>query len=227
MEIGMKHKLIVTVGRLHILLPALVFLLSACTSRLTSQQRVEQEYTVYTTSIERFGQRFTCDLDSFTIQNTTMHWTACPETRRDGRCADLPGLAEEFPSAEQETLEEFVANNAQVRNLTDCFDLQMSYTSACGEESGESHAEPGDNEALVRLSSVGLNREADQALVYLEFDGKTDGYDFTAGYFVLLERAEDAWRIVDRVQILGSLSDTVNGWASTDSSARIEARLSE
>lgn len=120
----------------------------------------------------------------------------------------LQYVTENISGIQQETLDDFKAQNAQSHPLRDDFNLrvphglisqrEMKEIFSTGSGWDEFYQKYPDSQGAMTLSRVGFNREGDQALVYV---GNQSHWLAGAGYYVLLARQDGAWVIQDNVMV--------------------------
>jgi hypothetical protein len=153
------------------------------------------EYAVYSAAIRTM---FVDDwVKLLVIQDTTsdLKIRSLGETMKD--------MKEFYPSVADDTLEDYVARNAQAYRLSRSFQLPVRYELLSTAEL-ERHSRKRDGGieffykkyqgtwGLIRLSKAGFNRERDQAFLYIElkFCGLCG-----RGAYVHLSKDGDVWRI--------------------------------
>lgn len=109
---------------------------------------------------------------------------------------------------EQEILRNFEAKNSQPHPLKNLFEIKARYQLVSTAEMHELFLKGSGWEVfferyplskrLITLSAVGLNKAMDRALVYA---GSQSGGKSGAGYYLFLDKENDAWVIKHKVEV--------------------------
>lgn len=120
---------------------------------------------------------------------------------------DWDRLRERLPDLEAETIAGYSARNARSSPLRQFLDLPME-ARLLTEDEWKAILDQGGWDAfyarfpgapgLTELSRVGFNRERTQALIYM---GTMSHYLAGAGFFYLLEKEGDSWKVKDQVMV--------------------------
>lgn len=124
-----------------------------------------------------------------------------PQQIIDNLKSSLPGLS-------NETIDSYVARNAQPSQLLPDMQLGVDYVLLSHEELAEVSSQgnwhevlqeryPGSNGYLI-FSRVGFNNSLDQAVVYV---GEVAGPLMGAGYYYLLEKQNSEWTIKEETMV--------------------------
>ncbi len=182
--------------RQYTMLIMVIILVIGCMQEETPINDTEAEaYAVYSALI---GERF----DEFVI--VIKDHTAYDRAAREDLSGRLQWVKETMPAAQQETLNDFLANNEQSYPLKDFFDIRGTVILISEEKLRKIFQGEFDwlefyvyypfSQGIMTLSRVGFNAEMDQALVYT---GNQSGSLSGAGYYVLLTKEEGNWTIQD------------------------------
>lgn len=114
-------------------------------------------------------------------------------------------LAQKLPSLSQETLDDFAARNRASSTLQNLFGHKVVLISAqeeedaLGDEKGwEKLRDKYHSNGVVTFSAVGMNRQLNQAVVYV---GHRRGLLDGAGRYCLLVKDGGEWRIKEKVDV--------------------------
>lgn len=164
---------------------------------MPSTAAVNDEYAVYSTVIE--SMYLTDDVEQIVLIEQT---ESGAETGGSIEEVTL-FLQENFgPSISEETLADYLQKHEQPVKLERHFVLPVDYVlideaevRELVDESGNwqlfFEAYPGST-GVITLSPVGFNQARDQALVYTGFRGD---YGSGQGYYILLTKQNDSWRV--------------------------------
>lgn len=126
-----------------------------------------------------------------------------------GLSGTLRYVSEHMPERiEQEVLQDFQTKNSQPQPLKNLFKLKTESVLVSAQEMRELFKKgygwdvffkkyPA-SKSLITLSAPGLNHGMDQALVYV---GSQSGGKSGAGYYVLLTKENNVWRIKHKVEV--------------------------
>lgn len=117
----------------------------------------------------------------------------------------LQRAAKELPLLSQETVTDFLRKNSEQHPLTDSLKLNVDLKRISETESKaifqegqgweEFYKKYPSSQGVLELSKPGFNGDATQALVYVANQGSWKG---GAGYYVLLAKENNAWKIEKR-----------------------------
>lgn len=190
---------IVIVKKILILL--LVLSITACsffpsTTPLTTVDFEKEEQAIYSL--------FTHDAGgvALILQNTSSNISEKnPEQSIEFIRSGLPGIS-------NETLENYLARNAQPSQLSLDMNLSMDYALLTAEELAEISSRPNWGELLTGkypnshgysvFSRVGFNNSLDQAVIYV---GNMAGPLMGAGFFYFMEKQNGEWVIKQQVMV--------------------------
>lgn len=190
---------IVIVKKILILL--LVLSITACsffpsTTPLTTVDFEKEEQAIYSL--------FTHDAGgvALILQNTSSNISEKnPEQSIEFIRSGLPGIS-------NETLENYLARNAQPSQLSLDMNLGMDYALLTAEELAEISSHPNWGELLTEkypnshgysvFSRVGFNNSLDQAVIYV---GNMAGPLMGAGFFYFMEKQNGEWVIKQQVMV--------------------------
>ena len=190
---------IVIVKKILILL--LVLSITACsffpsTTPLTTVDFEKEEQAIYSL--------FTHDAGgvALILQNTSSNISEKnPEQSIEFIRSGLPGIS-------NETLENYLARNAQPSQLSLDMNLSMDYALLTAEELAEISSHPNWGELLTEkypnshgysvFSRVGFNNSLDQAVIYV---GNMAGPLMGAGFFYFMEKQNGEWVIKQQVMV--------------------------
>jgi Holliday junction resolvase-like predicted endonuclease len=125
-----------------------------------------------------------------------------------GAVGTCDSVTEEIPALKQETFDDFENKNADLYPLDDSFSLEVPVVLLSEDEIhdlmepksaswGDKLYEKHNSKGILTLSRVGFNPDMNQALVYI---GIYSIYNSGMGYYVLLVKESDNWKIQDIIE---------------------------
>jgi hypothetical protein len=117
-------------------------------------------------------------------------------------------IKSDFKSVSNETIDSFVARNAQPSQLSQGMNLGVDYTLLSTDELAKISSQPNWGELLAKkypnshgyniFSRVGFNNSLDQAVIYV---GKVAGPMMGSGSYYLMEKKNGEWILIDQVNV--------------------------